>query len=122
MKKLMKWALFFLPLCVLSVLPLNAQEVISLEGSWDFAIGDTARYHDYVMLPGSMLTNGKGDPVTADTRWTGSLYDSSYYYNPFMEQYRQEGNVGSGQISSQCLCAGYMGAKAHYAVSGATAY
>ena len=93
MKKLMKWAIFFLPLCVLSVLPLNAQEVISLEGSWDFAIGDTARYHDYVMLPGSMLTNGKGDPVTADTRWTGSLYDSSYYYNPFMEQYRQEGNV-----------------------------
>ena len=66
-----------------------SQEVLNLAGSWQFSMGDTAKYHDHVMLPGSMLTNGKGNPVTLDTRWTGSLYDSSYYYNPFMEQYRQ---------------------------------
>ena len=23
----------------------------------------------------------------------GSLYDSSYYYNPYMEKYRKEGNI-----------------------------
>jgi hypothetical protein len=70
-----------------------AQEVISLEGSWDFSLNDSTHYDDYVMLPGSMLTNGKGDPVTVDTRWTGSTYDSSYYFNPWMEQYRQADNI-----------------------------
>jgi DNA-binding FrmR family transcriptional regulator len=35
----------------------------------------------------------KGDEVTARTRWTGSLYDSSYYFNPYMEKYRIEGQV-----------------------------
>jgi hypothetical protein len=71
----------------------QAQDVISLAGSWDLSLGDSVSYNDYVMLPGSLLTNGKGDPVTVDTRWTGSTYDSSYYFNPWMEQYRREGNV-----------------------------
>ena len=71
----------------------TAQEVISLAGSWDLSLGDSTAYTDYVMLPGSMLTNGKGDPVTVDTRWTGSTYDSSYYFNPWMEQYRRADNV-----------------------------
>lgn len=75
------------------VLFASAQETISLAGSWQLAYGDSAKYHDYVLLPGSMLTNGKGDPVTVNTRWTGSLYDSSYYFNPYMEKYRQEGQV-----------------------------
>jgi len=71
----------------------HAQDVVSLAGSWDLSLGDSVSYNDYVMLPGSLLTNGKGDPVTVDTHWTGSTYDSSYYFNPWMEQYRQEGNV-----------------------------
>jgi len=86
--------------CSLSVLltllcgsSVQAQDVISLAGSWDLSLGDSVSYNDYVMLPGSLLTNGKGDPVTVDTRWTGSTYDSSYYFNPWMEQYRREGNV-----------------------------
>ena len=86
--------------CSLSVLltllcgsTVQAQDVISLAGSWDLSLGDSVSYNDYVMLPGSLLTNGKGDPVTVDTRWTGSTYDSSYYFNPWMEQYRREGNV-----------------------------
>ena len=76
-----------------SLLTSTAQEVISLEGSWDLSLNDSTHYDDYVMLPGSMLTNGKGDKVTVDTRWTGSTYDSSYYFNPWMEQYRQADNV-----------------------------
>ena len=40
-----------------------------------------------------MITAGKGDDVTAQTQWTGSTYDSSYYFNPAMERYRVEGNV-----------------------------
>ena len=40
-----------------------------------------------------MLTNGKGDLPSIDTKWTGSLYDSSYYYNPYMEKYRHTGSI-----------------------------
>lgn len=88
MKKLLGLAV-----AVLMGMQLQAQESISLTGSWDFAIGDSAKYEDYVMLPGSMLTNDKGNPVTINTPWTGSLYDSSYYYNPYMRKYQVEGNV-----------------------------
>ena len=36
---------------------------------------------DEINLPGSMPEKLKGDDVTVHTKWTGSLYDSSYYYN-----------------------------------------
>ncbi|MBQ8463374.1 MAG: beta-glucuronidase [Prevotella sp.] len=72
---------------------LHAQQVIDLSGMWEFSMGDEPKYNDYVMLPGSMLTNDKGTPVSVNTQWTGSLYDSSYYFNPYMERYRQEGNM-----------------------------
>ena len=93
MRKLRFFCLLTLIICPFSVVTASAQEVISLAGSWDLSLNDSTHYDDYVMLPGSLLTNGKGDPVTADTRWTGSTYDSSYYFNPWMEQYRREGNV-----------------------------
>ena len=40
---------------------LGAQEVIDLTGSWDFAVGDSAVYNDFVQLPGTMLSNGKSE-------------------------------------------------------------
>ena len=78
---------------ILCALGGQAQEVISLAGPWDFSLSDSVRFDDYVMLPGSMLTNGKGHAVSVDTRWTGSLYDSSFFYNPSMEKYRHEGDM-----------------------------
>ena len=71
----------------------GAQETINLAGDWELSLGDSLHYNDYVILPGSLLTNGKGDPVSVKTKWTGSLYDSSYYFNPYMEKYRVEGNM-----------------------------
>ena len=88
----MKRILFLLFTIHCSLFALS-QEVVNLAGSWQLAYGDSAKYNDYVILPGSMLTNGKGNPVTVNTRWTGSLYDSSYYFNPYMEKYRKEGNM-----------------------------
>ena len=73
--------------------PIGAQDVLSLAGSWDFGIGESPVYNDYVMLPGSMLTNEKGNTVNVNTPWTGSLYDSSFYFNPYMEKYRHEGDM-----------------------------
>ena len=72
---------------------------INLSGIWQFAIDRSAEgvrptaYDDMITLPGSMLTNGKGDDVSIHTRWIGSLYDSSYFFNPAMEKYRQTGNM-----------------------------
>ena len=70
-----------------------AAQTISLSGTWDLSLDDSTAYNDYVFLPGSMLTNGKGDIVTTKTQWTGSLYDSSFYFNPYMEKYRKAGEM-----------------------------
>ncbi|MBO6013468.1 MAG: beta-galactosidase [Bacteroidales bacterium] len=72
---------------------------INLSGTWQFSIDRTPEgvrptvYTDEVTLPGSMLTNGKGDDVSIHTQWVGSLYDSSYFYNPAMAKYREPGNL-----------------------------
>ena len=52
-------SLFLLQLFVCA--SLGAQEVIDLTGSWDFSVGDSAIYNDFVQLPGTMLSNGKGE-------------------------------------------------------------
>ncbi len=83
---------------------LHAQESMDLSGVWRFSTdaddkGVTEQWFnnlpgdDTMNLPGSMPEKLKGDLVTAQTKWTGSLYDSTYYYNPYMEKYRGEGNV-----------------------------
>ena len=96
-----------IPLLLACFATARAQQIISLAGAWDFATGDEQaqqkgkavtllprqHYDDFVMLPGSMLTNGKGEPVSTTTQWTGSLYDSCYYFNPRLEPYRQPGNM-----------------------------
>ena len=76
---------------------LGQNNIISLAGKWHFAQGNSPQYNDEVTLPGSMLTNDKGDDVCTHTRWTGSLYDSSFYFNPYMEKYRQEELLPNGQ-------------------------
>ena len=63
-------------LCQMMMLAASAQESISLIGSWDFATGDSAAYHDYVMLPGSMQTNGK------DSAYVGKAWYKKDVYIP----------------------------------------
>ncbi len=79
-------------------------DVISLAGEWQFRIDredeglsqQWFRHSDWnetVYLPASIPENLKGDVPGLQTPWTGSIYDSSFYFNPEMEKYRQEGNV-----------------------------
>lgn len=79
--------------CVMVLMTSCTRRTIDLSGEWQFGIGDVPQFDDRIILPGSMLTNGKGYDVTVDTRWTGSTYDSSYYYSPMLEKYRKTGNV-----------------------------
>ncbi len=79
------------------------QDVIDLSGRWEFAIdrndeGVAGEWHsknleDYINLPASMPEMLKGDIITAHTKWTGSIYDSTYYINPAYEKYRRDDNV-----------------------------
>jgi hypothetical protein len=71
----------------------GGNERIDLSGRWQFGMGDKEHYDDHIQLPGSMLTNGKGYDVDIHTQWTGSLYDSSYFFNPYMEPYRRLGQM-----------------------------
>ena len=107
-----------------SVLSASAQNKIDLSGVWEFQIQRSENtvtpisvYDDTIQLPGSMITRDKGDIVSVNTQWTGSLYDSSFYFNPYMEKYRVEGQMkfpffltlnattlAMRGIAERCLC------------------
>lgn len=98
----MKHTLSFVGFLCLSVL-LMAQGEINLAGEWQFQIdrdgtGEAkgwyrpeVRLDDRIQLPGSMPERLKGDDISVDTKWVGSLYDSSYFFNPYMAKYRKPG-------------------------------
>lgn len=76
---------------------------IDLSGQWQFQIDrddkgsqqgwqERRRLDDHIVLPGSMLTRGKGDRVSVETQWVSSLYDSSFFYSPVMAKYREPDN------------------------------
>lgn len=81
----------------------KAQEM-SLAGDWNFAIDrdDVGLQEEWykkdlsgetIELPGSMAENLKGDDITLHTEWTASVYDSSWFYNPRMKEFREPGNI-----------------------------
>src|SRR5262249_3760609 len=76
---------------------------IDLSGEWNFQIDSldkgveqqwfSKKLEDVVQLPGSMLTNGKGDDITAETKWTGGIWNNDWYKKPEYAKYREPGNV-----------------------------
>ena len=97
---------FLLLLCIMLFCRCSihqSNERINLEGTWRFAIdrqevGISEQWYlqklpDYVQLPGSMLSNGKGDAVNLGTPWTGSLFDKSFFTEKKFNRYRQSDNL-----------------------------
>ncbi len=94
-------------LCLLSILFVSGiqsqNKKINLQGEWRFDIdrldvGEKEKWFskklgDNIYLPGSMTENYKGDDVTLNTRWTASIYDSSFFYNPRLERFRKQDNL-----------------------------
>ncbi len=80
-----------------------AENKISLEGVWHFKMDPddegvnehwfNRQLHETVQLPGSMKENEKGFELTLQTQWTGSIYDSSWFFTPRLEKYRQPDNL-----------------------------
>ncbi|MFH0988765.1 MAG: sugar-binding domain-containing protein [bacterium] len=105
-KRILKSIAAFTLLSIFSVVSYpqsSSKSTISLKGTWQFQtdpedVGIDQKWYqkkmkETVKLPGSMLENNKGDDLTLNTKWTGSIYDSSWYFRPDMEKYRQKGNL-----------------------------
>ena len=81
----------------------RAGDTLNLAGEWRFradpqdrGVGEkwfSSTLPETVRLPGSMAENGKGDDITVDTKWTASIYDSSWFFEPRMAKYREPGNL-----------------------------
>ena len=90
--------LFMLMACHVSV---HAQE-LSLAGNWRFAMDprdegilqhwEGKQLTDQIELPGSMITRNKGEEVGLQTKWTASIYDSSFFFQSRLEKFRQPDN------------------------------
>jgi hypothetical protein len=87
---------------LLSLTRCSAQESINLAGVWNYRLDKksngidekwfTQRFESTLNLPGSLQDNKIGNKPDLQTPWTGSIYDSSWYFNPSMEKYRKPGN------------------------------
>ena len=44
-------------------------------------------------LPGSLQENRLGDPITVETKWTGGIFDRSWFTAPEYAPYREPGNL-----------------------------
>jgi len=76
---------------------------ISLAGQWNFrldpqSVGEKENWRKIVLpqsinLPGSTTENGFGDDISVDTKWTGSIVDTSWFTEKKYEKYRQPGSI-----------------------------
>ncbi len=99
----LKRQLFFVVFLLTLFSTATRAQNLSLKGQWRFKIdskneGVKAKWFSTILpetvnLPGSMAENLKGDEITLKTQWTGSIYDSSYFYNPGLAKYRQANNL-----------------------------
>lgn len=80
-----------------------SNDIIDLAGEWRFQsdIKDEGiagewfgkDIDDQIKLPGSMTTNNKGDDISVNTPWTGSIFDSSWFFKAEYAKYREPGNI-----------------------------
>ncbi|MGE3310147.1 MAG: sugar-binding domain-containing protein [Limisphaerales bacterium] len=81
----------------------SARDAIPLTGAWRFELdpadqGVADRWSDRpltgrVRLPGSLAVQRIGNPVSTNTRWTGSIADRSWFTDPEYERYRVPGEI-----------------------------
>ena len=76
---------------------------LALEGQWNYQLDSldigvkqqwfNQKLENKIQLPASLNERNIGNTITLKTKWTGSIYDSSFYYQPRLAKYRQSGNV-----------------------------
>lgn len=103
MKHFSRFWYFSILMCGLLLSCKESPPVVSLDGKWSFALDpddagltagwQTKTFADTVVLPGSLQEQGFGYDVGLGTKWTGQVVDSSWYYAPQYEKYRQAGQM-----------------------------
>ncbi|MGH3421651.1 MAG: sugar-binding domain-containing protein, partial [Streptosporangiaceae bacterium] len=88
---------------MISTAPSGADETMNLAGTWRFQLdradaGRSGQWQRHELtgtfkLPGSLPERGVGDPVSVATKWTGSIFDKSWFTAPAYAPYRQPGNI-----------------------------
>jgi hypothetical protein len=78
-------------------------QALDLAGAWRFELdpgnaGAAQRWFARPLagaldLPGTLAGQGIGEPVTADTKWTGGIVDRSWFTAPEYAPYRRPGNI-----------------------------
>ncbi len=99
----MKQVISFLILLLFCSCQLQQTERIFLAGTWQVKLDPTdigtdgqwynSPFEDPITLPGSLQEQGFGDDIDINTHWTGQVVDSSWYYAPEYEKFRQKGNI-----------------------------
>lgn len=102
-KKFNHYTLFFALIFVFQSIALFGQNTFSLSGEWKFkidstSIGETQKWYntdfsETVQLPGSMNLNGKGNDVSVNTPWTGSMWNKEWYQSEAYAPYRTKENT-----------------------------
>ncbi len=80
-----------------------AQETISLSGPWAFRLDpqdhgleekwQSSTLPDKIDLPGALQSQGYGDEISADTKWTCGILANPWQNFPQFEKYRRPGNI-----------------------------
>ncbi|MFK5972115.1 MAG: beta-glucuronidase, partial [Flavobacteriaceae bacterium] len=101
-KKFLNLAIITLLFCMYSY-GQHETEQIDLSGTWQFKIdshdrGVSEKWYsknlsETIEWPGSMAENGKGNEITVNSKWTGKIVDSTWFYDEKYAKYRKPGNV-----------------------------
>ncbi|MDO3695242.1 glycoside hydrolase family 2 TIM barrel-domain containing protein [Wenyingzhuangia sp. chi5] len=100
--KFLKLTIILIALSISSCTNKDVTE-IDLSGTWQFKIdslnqGVSQKWYiqkltEEVNLPGSMTENDKGNDISLNTKWTGQIVDSAWYYNEKYAKYRDSKNL-----------------------------
>jgi hypothetical protein len=103
LSKSILFSLGFILIININSCSLKEIDTVDISGEWTFKIDSLdqgikeewfkGEFNEKVNLPGSMSTNGKGNEVSLHTKWTGSIFDSSYFFQPEYARYREPGNI-----------------------------
>lgn len=88
---------------ILGLTQCKQPDTINLAGEWNYRLDENnlglseqwfaRKLENRLLLPGSLRDNGIGNIPTLETQWTGSIYDSTWFFNPAMAKYRQKDSL-----------------------------
>ncbi|WP_034043701.1 sugar-binding domain-containing protein [Wocania ichthyoenteri] len=102
-KSVIKFVMLTILIISVSNCKTNKVNELDLSGTWQFKIDSlnhgvenkwfNQKFEDTIILPGSMVENGKGEDISVKTHWTGEVHNRAWYIDDKYKKYRKIGNV-----------------------------